>query len=129
MTGAGDYHQRLLITQAAVIGCRVPADAGSTQSKVQPPFVEQCQQAGAGVFDDFYRQLRLPGPQARQGFHQHRHRAHDHPHRQATAVALHDAEHFFTQMGHVSVNQPRITNHAAPQVVGGQAFGRALEQG
>ena len=44
-------------------------------------------------------------------------------------MALQNAEHFFAQVCHIGVYQTRVTDHATPQIIGRQAFGRALEQG
>ncbi|MNE30182.1 hypothetical protein D3C80_1236840 [compost metagenome] len=43
-------------------------------------------------------------------------------------MSLENAQHLFTQVRKVIANQPRITHHAAAQVIGFEPFAGPLEQ-
>ena len=124
-----DDLQPLFAHFQTIIGIRPAADAAAADGQFDATGVEQVEQAHAGVLDDLDPQLGLRRTQARHRGDQPGHGAHDHPHRQATAFALENAEHFFAQMGKVALDQPRIADHAAAQVIGLQALVGAQEEG
>ena len=128
MLRRGHQCQALGVQAQEFVVVRVLAAAGSGDGQVQAAFVEQLQQARADVLDDLHGNVRLHLPQAGECAQHQRHRAGDGADRQVAAMALQDALHFLMQVRQIRVDEPRITDHAAAQIIGLQALRRTGEQ-